>query len=402
MPSALLRRGIRIIGLLATLGLLAALVMVVLLWFLGNRLVVLPAPSGAFPVGRVDFDWVDQHRLETLGPDPHAQRELMVSIWYPAAAPAAGTQPAPYLPAAWARVRDGSLGASLLTQHLDRVRVHAIADAPLAPDQPTYPVLILEPGLGPLLTDYTTLAEDLASHGYIVVGSTPTYSASVVVFADGRVAWSSTAGTIPDAASPAASRRLLNHLIEIWSGDDTFLMDQVATLNRSDPARRFSGRMNLQAIGVLGHSFGGATAAQVCAHDARCKAGVDLDGYPYGDVVQRGLRQPFMFIWSEPPDPHDAAWQQAVSDTRTIYERLPHGYQLTLTGARHFNFADFAVLYAPIIKLSDGLGQIDGRRGLAITTTYVAAFFDRYLKGEPAPILDGPAPTFPEVQFRSR
>jgi len=64
--------------------------------------------------------------------------------------------------------------------------MHAIANAHISTTQDRYPVLIFEPGLGNLPTDSTTVIEDLVSHGYIVVGITPTYSASIVVFPDGR------------------------------------------------------------------------------------------------------------------------------------------------------------------------------------------------------------------------
>ncbi len=45
----------------------------------------------------------------------------------------------------------------------------------------------MRPGLAALTTDYTTLAEDLASHGYVVVGFDAPYRSEVVVFPDGRV-----------------------------------------------------------------------------------------------------------------------------------------------------------------------------------------------------------------------
>ena len=54
-------------------------------------------------------------------------------------------------------------------------------------------------------------------------------------------------------------------------------------------------------------------------------AGADLDGYPYGAVVQTGLYQPFLFFWSEPPSAADPAWQKARQDTRLIFDRLPPG-----------------------------------------------------------------------------
>ena len=43
-------------------------------------------------------------------------------------------------------------------------------------------------------------------------------------------------------------------------------------------------------------------------------------------------------------------------------------------------------------------GGLDGRRGLAITTAYVHTFFDVYLKGAPASLLDNVRHVYPEVQ----
>jgi len=57
------------------------------------------------------------------------------------------------------------------------------------------------------------------------------------------------------------------------------------------------------------------------------------------------------------------------------------------------------VFYSPFLRLRGGLGPIDGRRFLNITTTYVGAFFDHYLKGTAAPLLGGPSAQYPEVTF---
>ena len=69
--------------------------------------------------------------------------------------------------------------------------------------------------------------------------------------------------------------------------------------------------MNLQSVGVFGHSFGGAAAAEICHLDDRFKAGIDLDGDPYGDVIKTGLNQPFMFILSEPTNVASSTRQEA-------------------------------------------------------------------------------------------
>ena len=385
----------------AVLLALSVVGLVVFLWVEHNRAVTLPIPTGPYGVGRVKYDWVDESRIDTLAAPSRQKRKLPVWIWYPAD-PSAKGDPAPYLPPAWLRARaDGGVGA-LLTQNLTAVRPHAHHHVPLATRQPRYPVLVMQPGLGPLLSDYTALAEELASHGYVVVGSTPPYSASVVVFKDGRVVRGTAAGNVPETATPAEAKVVLEHLINVWAADDRFVLDQLERLNTAPPNTMFTGRLDLQAIGLLGHSFGGATAAEVCHLDLRCKAGVDLDGYPYGEVAQTGLKQPFMFIWSE-PDKTDEAWQQAMRTTQTIYARLNHGgYQLTISGTRHFNFSDYALIFAPVLKIQGGLGTIDGQRGLTIAEDYVRAFFDTYLKHASAPLLAGSAGNYPEVQLESR
>jgi predicted dienelactone hydrolase len=236
-----------------------------------------------------------------------------------------------------------------------------------------------------------------------VVGSTPTESASVVVFKDGQVVYRTPQGNLPETATITNTQRILGELIQVWAGDDRFVLDRVAQLNAADPAGRFTGRINLDAVGVLGHSFGGASAAQFCSLDARCKAGADLDGYLYGDVAQVGLHQPFMFLWSEPPDPNDAGWLRAKRDADAIFQRLPPGsLQATIDGTRHFNFADYAIEFEPVIHLLGELGPIDGAYGLQIITTYVRAFFDEALLHQHDPVFDVNPSPYPEVHLVQR
>ncbi len=75
------------------------------------------------------------------------------------------------------------------------------------------------------------------------------------------------------------------------------------------------------------------------------------------------------------------------------------GYQWMIRGARHFNFTDNSVFYSPFLALRGGLGPIDGRRFLTVAAAYIAAFFDHTLKGQAEPLISGPSPQYPEVQF---
>jgi len=60
------------------------------------------------------------------------------------------------------------------------------------------------------------------------------------------------------------------------------------------------------------------------------------------------------------------------------------------------------VFYSPFLRMEQALGPIDGRRALLMTTDYLRAFFDRYLKGADELLLKGPASKYPEAQFESR
>lgn len=398
-------RLIKIVFGLAVLSAAALAALALAMWWLHGRPVTLPAPAGPYGVGRLEYDWVDPARAETFGPGQNGRRELDVWVWYPTdPAAAASAAPAPYLPAAWRAARQAGqqpeILAQLLVQDPSVVQPHARLAAPLAAAPAAFPVLVLQPGLGPILPDYTALAEDLASRGYVVFGSTPTFSSAVVVFPDGRVARGTAAANVSDNATPAEAEQILASLIQVWAADNRFVLDQATALNRSDPDGRFTGRLDLAHVGFWGHSFGGASAAETCHLDARCAAGLDLDGYPYGNVIQSGLDQPFMTQWSEPPDPANADWQQAQRDTRSMESRLgADGYQIMIRGSRHFNFTDNSVFYAPFLKLRGGLGDIDGRRFLAISRAYTAAFFEHYLRGEAEPLLAGPSGQYPEVTF---
>ena len=80
-----------------------------------RQTLVLPTPTGPYAVGRMEYDWTDQSRIDPLAPQAGMKRELVVWVWYPAMR-VAGTEVAPYLPPKWAQLSDqqhGFLGQQL-------------------------------------------------------------------------------------------------------------------------------------------------------------------------------------------------------------------------------------------------------------------------------------------------
>jgi len=166
------------------------------------RPVTLPAPTGRYAVGRTTFDWTDSTRTDPLAPQAGNPRELSVWLWYPAPPDTTG-QRAPYTPGPWSGLHFPGL-VGLAETNFGAVRNHAFDRAPVAPGQ--FPVVVLEPGLGFAVPQYTTIAEDLASHGYLVAGVTPTYSANLTVLHDVVVHASPAGNSKPGPANPPALR----------------------------------------------------------------------------------------------------------------------------------------------------------------------------------------------------
>lgn len=392
---------------MAVFGALGVGVLLGLLWLERRTEITLPTPTGPFAVGRAIYAWADDATLDTLAPVPGTKRELLVWIWYPSAAGQSVAMD-DYVPAQM-RAAAGPAGGPLgfLTRDLSKVHGHSTRDSDVSPQPRSYPVVIMRAGASAGVVGYSTLAEDLASHGYVVVGFDAPYRTNVVVFPDGRVMRRTPEnnGELCFGQEQAQQARCVNKLLTAWTADIAFVLDRLERLNTSDASGKFTGRFDMTRVGVFGHSFGGATAAQFCHDDSRCKAGIDVDGQPFGSVVQSGLNQPFMFLLSDHSSESDPASRQILANIQSIYDRLPTDGRLRIAirGANHFLFSDDGALLKSHIVLRTlrmlGIVGIDGRRQLAVTAYCVHSFFDAYLKGASLSPLKISSPLYPEMQW---
>jgi dienelactone hydrolase len=357
-----------------------------LMWLEHNRPLQLPAPTGPFSAGRLRTAWVDSARIDPFGGG--SKRELAIWMWYPSLK-LGSTQAAPYVPADIDSVYAAYSGP-LLTHFMWRrtVRGHSLAAPPLAQDSANYPVVVFRSGIGASALDYSSIAEDLASHGYVVVGADTPYSTVATVMPDGRVIYRTTEGNPGDASMPEERRKdLLEALLRVWTDDTRFIIDRLGVLNGGTAGGQFVGRLDLDRIGVAGHSFGGATAAQYCHEDTRCQAGIDIDGAPYGSVISEGVAQPFLFLLSDHGD--STEWRSPACDICTAIRSVASSTPSTkviavVDGADHFSFSDAALtqsqIFRSVVSKLGGPGRLDGRAGVAVARRYVRVFFDTTLR----------------------
>jgi dienelactone hydrolase len=316
------------------------------------------APSGPFGVGRTVSEWRDLAR---------ASRPLSVWLWYPVKPGAAGTA-APYAPDGWSRLHKFGIGQTAF----GRIRTGTLLEAPIADGR--FPIVVLLPGLGFSAPQYATIAASLAARGYVVAGVTPTYSANVTVLDDHVV----TARAQDDPQTLTTEKA--NQLVTVWAGDALFAARQVAAA--------YQDHVDARHVLYVGHSFGGAASLEACRQDASCAGAADLDGTPYGPVVNRGLTKPLLLLSSGPDG--------AATDTSTrllFHASTGSSHAYTIPDARHFDFTDYAAYYlAAPLRLLLPLGSIDGRRVLTITNGYLGGFADSAARGSP-----WTAPTYREI-----
>jgi dienelactone hydrolase len=352
------------------------------------RAIAAPAPSGRYAVGRRFEVWTDSARPDPV--DGTRARELPAWIWYPAER-SPSTDDRPALPTEWRARRIATLASKLgpdVARAAGSLRVHAAADAPFATDARDLPVLLFTPGLGWLASDYSVMLEDLASHGYVVVGIASPGFADVVRLPDGREV----------ARSLGIGEKIGADQAHVQA-DAAFALHRLRAL-AEDPASFLHGRVDLARVGAFGHSLGGTTSLVLAAHDTGVRAAVNLDGDPMGDVVAVRPAQPLLLVSSESPTIAEAppgkparfldltrqglerSEQRRTNDWLGIASGAREAWRARILGTHHLNFEDAALASSLLVTPEQRwmrVGPIDGARGLEVATELVRAFFDHTL-----------------------
>ncbi|MGN9847405.1 alpha/beta hydrolase family protein [Nonomuraea sp. H19] len=383
------------------------------------RRLTLPAPTGPYDIGTVSMRLVDRGRQDPWWETKH-DRELMVTLWYPARR--GGTITAWMEPKELAHYRTTTtrnleqmakqLELGDVDISLDKVRfplTHARGGAPVRPSSRPYPVVLYSPGAGESRWLGTTLVEDLAGRGYVVIAIDHTYDADAVQFPGGRL----------ETVRPGLDKDGAYSVMKVRIADTRFVLDRLAA-GRSLP-RGLADSMDLDRIGVFGHSLGGSTAAQGMANDSRFKAGIDLDGSVVptvpvspstttpeqaaelaGQVATQIGKRPFMVMSSNGKGPDQLGALMSGFWKKLSGER----YFLSIVGTTHASYTDaksiihqLAAMKVIPEALTQTVGTLDPERAAATERAYVTAFFDRHLRGDDGSLLDGPSEKYRNVRF---
>ncbi|WP_432408154.1 hypothetical protein [Wukongibacter sp. M2B1] len=379
----------------------------------------LPEPTGNYKVGTQTFHFVDPNRNEIFDEDRDDKRELMVQVWYPAQNTKGNTAPfIPDRPMLKEEPLAKALGLpAMITEYLKYIPSHSYEGAEISTANSSYPLVILNHGYKSSRVYHTSQSENLASHGYIVASIDHTYSTFATVFPDGRTA------TMKTDEYLIAETDYRDMVGKVWTDDVAFILDQFELINSGQFQTKFKGKLDLDHIGIFGHSFGGASAYD-SSYDARIKAGINLDGGLYRYHSRAGIMKPFMFIYSESTferfnkvrqnyvytdeelqaigvtrEEMDKETRDAKIEVEHIKKVANNGGQvLYIEGTEHYNFADVQFL-TPILKQIGMMGKISPKRAASIINVYTLDFFDKYLKNKYGSLPYGPNSDYPEVKF---
>ncbi|MFN8036659.1 MAG: hypothetical protein U0V73_12060 [Acidimicrobiia bacterium] len=223
---------------------------------------------------------------------------------------------------------------------LDPIVVHAGSGAtPLG--GVARPVVVLTPGWTSLVALSTSLATDLASHGYVVVTDDPPLGTETTTF--------------PDVDAAARRLRVLRGILDLL--DDPTVEGVTGPLDRSH-------------IAAGGHSYAGSVAFQLAQDDERLTAVFDLDGVIHGAGLAAPMRVPALIVATTGGSATDPSLAHVLGQS-------PHAVGIVLQRADHYDLTDVPALVTPLGALTASLahGTI-GVDAIGITNHLVRGFLD--------------------------
>jgi predicted dienelactone hydrolase len=294
-------------------------------------------------------------------------RSLQVQVWYPAdeGARAAADEGVP-LPELLPEGPERDALVALIAQAPERCTSRRTRSAPgAAPADGVFPVVLFSHCSGCLRFSSLTVAERLASHGIAVVA--PDHAG----------------GTLFDAQAGQLAA-IGDEFLGVRAGDLRAVLDAVLDPAHPSVPGALRGRLDGSRVGVMGHSYGAATAGKVLQDDPRFRAGFVMAAPPafLGGVEMKQIQAPVFLLLAGEDNSIGAVGNNLI---RSNFKDAPGPAWLAeVTDAGHWSFSDICAL-TPSLQPGCGEGKrqsdksdftyLDIDTGRGIAASYAAAFF---------------------------
>lgn len=366
----------------------------------------LPSPTGPFRVGTTVEYLSDTRRADADFP---SGRPVTVQLWYPSRSVKGSTAPylmEPGLEKLLQREKYYGLDVAALGAWA-ALRTHSILNAPPAGGK--YPLLLFSVGLGVIRANYTSIAEELASHGTIVALVESPFQGAMELPGGREIL-----DTSNRYGEPAGHRRG----VEGWSRDLSFALDQLRGGGGSPAVKRVTATLDWSRIGAAGHSTGGLVAVATCERDPRVRTCINMDGgivgpegEPLADFAAGSVTRPALFLRSHPLYSDEDLARRNL--TREKWEKRSEAGNAALAalasrsdgklsmasvaGTGHFSFSDAPFVMPATISRFGGK-ILPARQSWIVITLTLRAYLDQQLRGRGGG-LDPLTREFPELRL---
>ena len=304
------------------------------------------------------------HRLMDTGRPVHILsdrpgRELFLKLWYPANANMEKT--ADDRERIWEQLRgrpDLPLPLRWMLSALKRVRTNTRSSAPYARDVHAPRLMIYSHGLISFASENTSLAEALASHGFVVLGVEHVEQLAEWRLlnrqqpADKRKHDAATVARLKKATPEERAQRALdyyksadntNRIVAARTEDVTFALRHIDGIVERIPGFGET-KPDIDHIAMVGFSLGGAVATEFAANDGRAAAIVNLDGGFFGSRQGELIAAPYLMMYN--------------SESEGINDALLPKQTRLITGplTKHLNYHDIAMMM-PFLRYAGILGK---------------------------------------------
>jgi len=339
-----------------------------------------PKPTGDKNIGTESIELIDIDRLEWFTEDPQDLRKIMIQIWYPTD----DLDGEKELYIDYGELRIEALASQFdyspfLFKKLIDVETNSIKKAEPS-TQSSFPLIIFSHGLGGNRTQNTVIIEELTSHGYVVIAIEHAYDANISIFDNGDVADYRSGINYErrntQEITPEEFWAIRLPQLETRAEDVSYIINQLELGNLPENIVNI---IDLENIGVFGHSFGGATSIYSSYNDYRIDACINLDGWMVvvpDEIVDNGINKNFMYLGQE-------QWDEKLN-----YQKLDKfvksntkSSKILIPNTTHYDFSD-APHMTKVAKLLNKSGKVKSKNLKNILNELIILFFNKNLKNQ--------------------
>ena len=275
-----------------------------------------------------------------------------------------------------------------------------------------FPLVVFSHGAFGYYQSNTSTYMELASNGYVVAALDHPHHAFFTEDTDGKTVivdmdFMNTALTLNEQMGAEKLYALYTEWMALRTADMGFAVDEIKAAvtaggtganwfvpeKNGDAIRTVLSMTDIEKIGLIGHSMGGATAVALGRARDDIAAVIDVDGTMLSEYtgVENGeltvREEPYTVPvlafdnWDSYNDTEEYLAQGGLHPNVELLKNASEGFRTTVRGSKHMDFTDLPLL-SPFLGNMLGSGERDTKETMTTVNALVLQFFNCYLKGE--------------------